>query len=319
MSETFTSKIGLGLWKIPNDQTADTVYKAIEIGYRHLDSACDYGNEIEVGAGIARAVGDGICTREELVVVSKLWNTYHSKEHVKNALEKTLNDLGLDYIDSYLIHFPIAQPFVPFETRYPPQWIFDPDAADPKMELASVPLFETWHAMEALVDEGLVKTIGVCNYTTGLLNDLMSYARIKPSDLQIESHPYLTQEPLIRLAKSYGVEVTAFSPLGALSYLELGMAESVDAASSLPLVSSMANKYSKTAAQILLRWGVQRGCHLIVKSSKVERLKQNIDIYDFTLSDQEMADISALNKNRRFNDPGFFCEAAFNRFYPIYD
>ena len=319
MSTTSPGKIGLGLWKIPNDETAEAVYKAIQIGYRHLDSACDYGNEIEVGEGIARAIADGLCRREDLFVVSKLWNTFHSKEHVKLALEKTLSDLGLDYVDSYLIHFPIAQPFVPIETRYPPQWVFDTDVSEPKMKLAPVPLFETWYAMEALVDEGLAKTIGICNYNTGLLNDLMSYARIKPSDLQIEVHPYLTQEPLIRLAHSYGIQVTAFSPLGAMSYVELEMAKSVDAASALPLVESMAVKYTKSAAQILLRWGVQRGCDLIAKSSKVERLKENIDIYDFKLTDREMADISALNINRRFNDPGVFCELAFNTFYPIYD
>lgn len=312
-------KIGLGLWKISKDECADIVYNAIKIGYRHLDSACDYGNEVEVGKGINRALDEGLCRREDLKVTSKLWNTYHSKEHVKLALEKSLNDLNLDYLDSYLIHFPIAQPFVPFETRYPPEWVYDPQAEEPEMKIAPVPLYETWQAMEDLYQQGLVKSIGVCNYNTGLLNDLMSYAKIKPAELQIESHPYLTQERLIRLAKSYGIAVTAFSPLGALSYLELDMAKKMEAVIDQPVILSAAKRLEKTPAQIVLRWGIQRGCSIIPKSSKVTRLQENFDIFGFELSDQEMADISALNCNRRFNDPGDFCESAFNKFYPIYD
>lgn len=319
MSASEHPKIGLGLWKIPKPECADAVYNAIKIGYRHLDSACDYGNEVEVGQGIARAIDDGLCRREDLTIVSKLWNTYHAEQHVQPALEKTLNDLGLNYLDSYLIHFPIAQAFVPFETRYPPEWIYEPAADKPQMKLAAVPLYETWRAMEELVEKGLVQTIGVCNYNTGLLNDLMSYAIIKPSDLQIESHPYLTQEPLIRLAKSYGIEVTAFSPLGAMSYLELDMADALESVLTLPAITELADKYAKSPAQVVLRWGIQRGCNLVVKSSKTERLKENINIFDFSLSDDDVADISALNRNRRFNDPGAFCEAAFNTFYPIYD
>jgi D-xylose reductase len=312
-------RIGLGLWKIPLADCADTVYNAIKVGYRHLDSACDYGNEREVGQGIARAIEDGLCRREDLKITSKLWNTFHDKENVKPALEKTLQDLGLDYLDSYLIHFPIAQPYVPFETRYPPEWIFDPEAEQPEMKLAPVPLFETWQAMESLVEDGLVKEIGICNYNSGLLNDLMSYAKIKPAELQIESHPYLTQERLIRLAKSYGIAVTSFSPLGALSYFELNMADQIESVLTQSVVTAAALRTGKTPAQVVLRWGIQRGCSIIPKSTKLVRLQENINIFNFALTDQEMLDISALNRNRRFNDPGQFCEAAFNKFYPIYD
>ena len=311
--------IGLGLWKIPLEDCANTVYNAIKVGYRHLDSACDYGNEREVGQGIARAIEEGLCLREDLKITSKLLNTFHKKEHVKPALEKTLQDLGLDYLDSYLIHFPIAQPYVPFDTRYPPEWIFDPEAQQPEMKLAPVPLFETWQAMESLIEDGLVKKIGICNYNSGLLNDLMSYAKIKPAELQIESHPYLTQEKLIRLAKSYGIAVTSFSPLGALSYFELNMAEQIDSVLTQSVVTAAALRTGKTPAQVVLRWGIQRGCSIIPKSTKLVRLQENINIFDFALTDQEMLDISALNRNRRFNDPGQFCEAAFNKFYPIYD
>ena len=119
--------VGLGLWKIDPGAVADAVYQAIKVGYRHLDSAADYGNEKEVGEGIARAIADGLCSREELWVTSKLWNTYHRQEHVEAACRKSLEDLGLDYFDLYLIHFPIALSYVDFNDRYPPEWIFNPE------------------------------------------------------------------------------------------------------------------------------------------------------------------------------------------------
>ena len=311
--------VGFGLWKVSQDTCADTVYEAIKAGYRHLDSACDYGNEKQVGEGIVRAISDGLCTRDDLWITSKLWNTYHAKEHVGAALQRTLDDLQLKYLDLYLIHFPIAQKFVPFEERYPPEWFADPDAEEPKMELAKVPLHETWAALEAQVDAGNTKRIGVCNFTSGLMHDLLTYARIKPAMLQIESHPYLTQERLVRMCAEQSIAVTAFSPLGALSYLELDMASQQESVLEQSVVTAAAERLGKTPAQIVLRWGVQRGTAIIPKTTKPERMRENLAIFDFELSDDEMAGISALNINRRFNDPGHFCEAAFNTFYPIYD
>jgi len=311
--------MGFGLWKISQEDCATAVYNAIKEGYRHLDSASDYGNEKQVGEGIKLAIEDGLCSREDLWVTSKLWNSFHAKEHVELALQKSLDDLQLDYLDLYLIHFPIASKFIPIETRYPPEWIADPDGPNPRLELAPVPLMETWQAMEAVYEKGLAKQIGVCNYNSGLLHDLMSYAKIKPSMLQIESHPYLTQEKLIRLAKQYNMAVTAFSPLGALSYLELDMAGAAESVSEQKIVKKAALRTGKTAAQVVLRWGVQRGTAIISKTTQPERLIENIDIFDFELNEEEMTAISALNINRRFNDPGDFCEAAFNTFNPIYD
>ena len=216
--------VGLGLWKIDRSATAKVVRDAIEIGYRHLDSAADYGNEVEVGEGIEMALSEGLCAREDLWITSKLWNTYHRPEHVEAACRKSLSDLGVEYLDLYLVHFPISLQFVDFETRYPPEWLFDPAAAEPAMQIDPVPLSDTWGAMEALHRSGLVKNIGVCNYNSALLHDLMAYAEIKPAMLQIESHPYLTQDALIRAASAYDMAVTAFSPLGALSYVSLDMA-----------------------------------------------------------------------------------------------
>ena len=312
-------QIGFGLWKIAPDDCADVVYAAIKAGYRHLDSASDYGNEKAVGEGIKRALDDGLCQRSDLWVTSKLWNTYHAKEHVSLALEQTLSDLQLEYLDLYLIHFPIALEFVPFDTRYPPEWVFDPDVESPMMKASKVPLSETWSAMEKMHSQGLTKHIGVCNYTSGLLHDLMSYAKRKPDVLQIESHPYLTQERLIRLAKHYGLAVTAFSPLGASSYFELDMAQEGESVLNAAVVKKIADRVGKTSAQVVLRWGIQRGTSVVPKSSRVERMKENLDIFDFELSAEDMRSISVLNQNRRFNDPGHFCEEAFNTFYPIYD
>jgi len=311
--------VGFGLWKIQKEQCASVVYQAIKTGYRHFDSASDYGNEKEVGDGIKRAIDDGLCRRDDLWITSKLWNTYHAKEHVQPAIEKSLNDLQLDYLDLYLVHFPIALKYVPFETRYPAEWFYDPNLATPTMQLAKVPLHETWTAMENLVSNKLTRQIGVCNYNSGLLHDLINYATIKPAMLQIESHPYLTQERLIRLAKQYDIPVTAFSPLGALSYLELDMAGQKDSVLMQNVVIEAAKRLEKTPAQIVLRWGVQRGCSIIPKTSKIDRMSENLSIFDFELNEKEMTDISALNINKRFNDPGNFCEAAFNTFHPIYD
>ena len=143
--------LGLGTWKIPKDVCAETVHAAIAAGYRHLDCACDYGNEVEVGQGIARAIDEGLVTREDLWITSKLWNTYHRPEHVEPAIRRTLSDLGVEYLDLYLIHFPISLRFVPFEERYPPEWLFDPEASPARMEFEDVPIATTWAAMEALV------------------------------------------------------------------------------------------------------------------------------------------------------------------------
>ena len=285
--------VGLGLWKIPNEKAADVTYSAIEAGYRLLDSACDYGNEKESGEGIRRAIDAGIVKREELFVVSKLWNTFHRPENVKIGLQKTLADMGLEYLDLYLIHFPCPMKFVPIETRYPP------DSSEFDEE---VTYQQTWEAMESLVDEGLVKHIGFSNVGKTLIEQVFSYAKVKPSVIQNEMHPYLSQEELLKASKGAGLVPMAYSPFGSLSYVELGDATAEESVLELSAVKDIAIKHSKTPGQIVLRWGVQRGTTVIPKTSKKERLAENLAIFDFVLSEEEMAAISSLNKDKRYCD-----------------
>lgn len=311
--------VGLGLWKLEPSTAPDMVHEAIRVGYRHLDSACDYGNETAVGAGIRRALDDRLCRREDLWITSKLWNTFHRREHVRPALERTLRDLQLDYLDLYLIHFPIALQYVPFEVRYPPGWLFDPQSPTPGMRADRVPIAETWAAMESLVRAGLVRQIGVANFGTSLLRDLLSYAAVPPAVLQVEMHPYLTQEKLLRFCREAKIAVTAFSPLGALSYVPLGMASGRDSVLEEPCVAAAATRLGRSPAQVVLRWGVQRGTSVIPKTSQPRRLAENLAVDNFQLNAAEMQAISALDRGHRFNDPGVFCEAAFHTFFPIYE
>lgn len=311
--------VGLGFWKIPNASTADLALEAAKLGYRHFDCASDYGNENEVGEGIERILRNRICSREDLWVTGKLWNTYHRKEHVRKACERSLKDLRLDYLDLYLIHFPISLAFVPFEHRYPAGWHYDPQSASPKMIPDPVAISETWEAMERLVDAGLVRSIGISNFGTSLIRDLLCYARIRPSVLQVESHPYLVQPKLLRYCNQEKIAFTAFSPLGAPSYVPLGMATAGESVLLQPSILKIAEQTGRSAAQVVLRWGVQRGTAVIPKTEQIHRLKENINIFDFELTEDQMQTISGLDRNQRFNDPGVFCEQAFGCYFPIYE
>ncbi|KAL7580999.1 hypothetical protein ACA910_005810 [Epithemia clementina (nom. ined.)] len=304
-----------GFWKVPKDITTDACYNAIKAGYRRLDCACDYGNEKEVGEGIARALKDGLCTREELFITSKLWNTYHKREHVPMALDRTLGDLQLEYLDEYLIHFPITMEFVPFDAKYPPEW----HNLQGKMVVVDHDIMETWGAMEELVKLGKCKEIGVCNFSTQLLRHLLSNCTIRPTVLQVELHPENSQKRLVRFAREQGMRVTGFSVFGATSYVELGGATQDESLLNNETIVNIAKSKEKTPAQILIRWACQRGTNPLNKSSKAERMVENREVFDFYLTRTEMELIDGLNKNRRYNDPGDFCEGAFGTFCPIYE
>ncbi|RUS18876.1 putative NAD(P)H-dependent D-xylose reductase xyl1 [Endogone sp. FLAS-F59071] len=295
--------VGFGCWKVPKDITEHTVEQAIREGYRLFDGAADYGNEVEVGRGIANAIKAGVVTREELFVTTKLWNTYHKKEHVRLAFEKQLKDLGLDYVDLYLVHFPISLEFVPIETKYPPEWYVP---GTDKSKLAdNAPLHELWPEMEKLVDEGLARNIGVSNFNVQLIMDLWSYARIKPQVLQIEIHPYLPQTDLVNFVHGLGMQVTAYSTFGPASFVELEMAHAVNATPLFdhPVITTVASRHSRAPAQILLRWAVQRGLAIIPKTSNRERLKQNLDLLSFSLTDKDLAEIRSVENGLRLNNP----------------
>lgn len=293
--------VGFGLWKVNNDTCADTVYNAIKTGYRLFDGACDYGNEQEAGQGVKRAIQDGIVKREELFIVSKLWNSFHDKERVKPICKKQLQDWGIEYFDLYYIHFPIALKYVDPSVRYPPGFFYE----GKKLELSNATLEETYHAMEELYDEGLIKSIGISNYNGALVLDLMRYAKHKPQALQIEHHPYLVQEPLLKVCQERDIAVVAYSSFGPQSFLELDMQKARDAALLFDnsVVKKVADKQGKTPAQVLLRWATQRGIAVIPKSNNQSRLQQNLDVCSFSLSDDEVKQITSLDQGLRFNNP----------------
>lgn len=308
--------LAFGLWKVPKDKAKEITYNAILNGYRRLDCACDYGNEEQVGEGIELALKDNICKREDLHITSKLWNTYHNPEYVYNAFKKSLDDLKLDYLDLYLIHFPISLEFVPFEDKYPPEW----KNMDDKMVLDEVDLNQTWEQMENLVKINLVKQIGLSNFNSALLTQIYNFAKIKPSNLQIELHPYLQQNNMLKFVKeTYKMDVVAYSPLGAKSYLELDMAKDYQDLTIHQIIKGLSKTYNKSEVQILLRWAIDRDTIPICKSNSLIHMKENLDIFDFRIKESDMKKLDVMNIKLRFNDPGKFCLEAFGTHCPIYD
>jgi len=291
--------VGFGLWKVTKSSCADTVYSAIKAGYRLLDGAGDYGNEKEAGEGVRRALKDGIVKREELFITSKLWNTFHAHDHVKNIAKMQLGLWGIDYFDLFLVHFPVSLKYVDPSHRYPPEWLGD----DGKVHLQNTPMQETWGAMEELVDEGLTKNIGLSNCQGSLILDVMRYARIEPQVLQVELHPYLTQEPLVDLCKVLGIAMTAYSSFGPQSYIELGDDQGAASLLEHGVISTIAKAHKKTTAQVLLRWATQRDVAVIPKSNNQDRLAANLLCNTFSLSDAELKQISDLNIGFRLNNP----------------
>lgn len=218
--------VGYGCWKIAGDVAAESVYTAIKNGYRLIDGAASYDNEVQVGQGIKRAIDEGIVKREDLFITTKLWVTYHRKENVKPALQRSLSDMGLDYVDLYLIHAPLPLKFVPMETRYPPGLVYEPDDKGMGQVIEDeVPIQETWTVMEECVGEGLAKHIGVSCFPSALLRDVCAYAKVKPACNQIEIHPFNSQSQLIRFCKDKNIAVTGYSSFGGQSWIEIHMAE----------------------------------------------------------------------------------------------
>lgn len=267
-----------------------------------LPCTTDYGNEVECGQGVARAIKDGLVKREDLFIVSKLWNTFHDKERVEPIVKKQLADWGLEYFDLYLIHFPVALEYVDPSVRYPPGWHYDGKS---EIRPSKATIQDTWTAMESLVEKGLSKSIGISNFQAQLIYDLLRYAKIRPATLQIEHHPYLVQPELLRLAKNEGIAVTAYSSFGPASFLEFNMQHAVSITPLLEtdVIKQIAQKHGKSESQVLLRWATQRGLAIIPKSGRVQYMKSNLESITFDLDEDDIKKISSLDKGIRFNQP----------------
>ncbi|EPR28093.1 Aldo/keto reductase family protein [Geobacillus sp. WSUCF1] len=255
--------VGLGVYKVKEGkEVRSAVRTALEIGYRHVDTAAFYENE----EGVGQAIRESGIPREQVFVTTKVWNTDQGYETTLKAFDKSLKKLGFDYVDLYLVHWPVKGKYK-----------------------------ETYKALEKLYKDGYVRAIGVSNFQIHHLQDVMADCEIKPMVNQVEYHPRLTQKELLTFCRENGIQLEAWSPLMRGEIL------------SEPTIVDIGRKYGKTPAQVVLRWDLQHGVVTIPKSVTPARIKENADIFDFSLTDEEMKQIDALNLNKRVGpDPDNF-------------
>jgi len=319
----------LGTWKSPSaGQTAAAVYQAIKTGYRNIDAANDYNNEHEVGDAIAKAIADGICTREELFVQCKLWNSNHKAEHVEADLQQSLIDLKLAYVDNFVIHWPMA---VPSSGKFCSTRLTGaktgPWKENPMFPIDDNGFFsadldshyvETWKCMEGLVERGLCKSIGLSNFTRKQIAEVVSIAKVPVSTLQNECHPYLQQKDLIDYCRFNGICFQAFSPLGS-GDTHLGTLASPTGCIPLkdPSIAAIAEKYpGKNSGQVMLKWGLQRGYSVVSKSANPDRIVKNFELWDFEITSEDMAAFDKLNCGWRHL---LWAETSNHPDYPFFD
>lgn len=272
--------IGLGTYK--SQDIGGAVEASLRAGYRHIDCASHYGNEPLIGEAFTKIIKEGVIKREQLFITSKLWNDDHEAHKVKPALEKTLKDLGLKYIDLFLVHWPFT---------------------DKNTKELEPPYKETWQAMEELVELGLAKNVGVSNMSMKKLKEVLSYAKVKPAVNQVEVHPYFRNQELIEYCASEGVHVTAYSSLGTPSSAGHLVKKSAPNPSHDPIIREIGKKRGRIAQEVIIRWGVQHGTSVLVKSGTPKHIKSNIDnTTNWALSDEEYKAITTIKHQLRLLD-----------------
>ena len=288
--------LGLGTWKSAPREVGTAVREAIRLGYRHIDCASVYGNEAEVGEAIRSAIDAGDVRREELWITSKLWCNAHGRENVEAALRRTLDDLGLAWLDLYLIHWPVPiKPGVAF-----------PSSAEDLLPLAQVPLEFTWEGMEAALEAGLTRHIGVSNFSSRKLHDLLAHCRIRPEVNQVERHPLLQQPSLVADCAAEGVHLTAYSPLGSQDRPAALKGADEPVLLENPLIGAIAAEHGCSPAQVLIAWQLQSGISTIPKSVSPARLLENLAAAEITLTPVDLERIAALDQHLRLVDGSFW-------------
>ena len=300
--------IGLGTWKSEKGKVEEAVKMALNAGYRHIDCAATYGNEAEIGNALSSVFSEGKIKRDEVWITSKLWNDSHKKEDVIPALKQTLKDLQVDYLDLYLMHWPVA-----FK-----KGVGFPSSDDDYLSLEEVPIIETWNAMVEAKKQGLVKHIGVSNFSEKKLKDLMSKTNEIPELNQVELHPFLQQHDLLKFLKENNINATAYSPLGSGDRVSSMKAEDEPSLLENPTIKKIAEKHGVGAGQILIQWAVQRGTAVIPKSTSKEHITKNLESKDVKLDQDDLQQIKKLDKHFRYVTGEFFVTPN-NSYDNIYD